>query len=259
MAYTNLLTEIRDHAFIITINRPKALNALNQETVQEIGRAVEEANGNDDVRGIVITGAGEKAFVAGADITEFQTMDEARGKEMAEAGHAVFRSIEQSSKVVIAAVNGFALGGGCELAMACHLRVASHKALFGQPEINLGIIPGYGGTQRLVQLIGKGRALYYLTTAEMIKAEDAEEMGLVNDVVLQVELIDRAVEIVGTIATKAPLAVAKTIACVNAHFESGTDGFAFEVDRFAECMDTDDFTEGVNAFLEKRKAAFTGS
>lgn len=254
--YQNLLTEKRNNILIITINRPDKLNALNKVTVQEIGQAVKEGNSDNEVRGMIITGSGPKSFVAGADISEFVGQNIEEGKKMAQAGHDVFKSIETSTKPVVAAINGFALGGGCELAMSCHLRVASDNAKFGQPEVNLGIIPGYAGTQRLVQLIGKSKATELMMTADMIGAEEALRLGLLNYVTTPEELITKCISLLEKIFTKSPKAVASVIRCVNAYYETGTDGFKFEVEEFGKCFGTDDFKEGTSAFLEKRKAAF---
>jgi enoyl-CoA hydratase len=207
---------------------------------------------------VIITGSGAKAFAAGADIVEFKGLNEAQGKILAKRGHDTFDKIEKSPKPVIAAVNGFALGGGCELAMACHIRIATDAAKFGQPEVNLGIIPGYGGTQRMVQLIGKGKTLELLMTADLIDAHTAHTLGLVNHVVSAAELIDRSRAILTKIGSKAPIAIAKVIEAVNAHFKDGVDGFDTEVNLFAECAATEDFVEGAAAFLEKRKANFKG-
>lgn len=259
MNYTNLLTEYNNGILVVTINRPKALNALNQQTLSDLRQLFgEDALALEDLRGVVLTGAGEKAFVAGADITEFTGLDAQGGLDMAQNGHDIFFLIERFHRPVIAAVGGYALGGGCELAMACHMRVASEKALFGQPEVNLGLIPGYGGTQRLVQYIGKGRALELMMTADMIDANKANDWGLVNHVVEHGKEVEKAVEILAKIAKKAPVAVAKCIATVNAYFDSQKDGFAQEVIEFAQTVKTEDFKEGAAAFLEKRKAAFQG-
>lgn len=258
MAYNNLIVNNVDGILIITINRPQSLNALNRETIQEIGKAVQEVYNNKEIKGAILTGAGDKSFVAGADISEFTALDQSQAKALSAAGHIIFNSIENCPKPIIACVNGFALGGGCELAMACHMRIASPNAKFGQPEVNLGIIPGYGGTQRLIQLIGKGRAFELLTTADMIDAERAEELGLVNYVEMQGDLINKASEIINKIAKKAPLAIAKTIVCVNAYFDNTQNGFEREIDEFAACAATEDFKEGASAFLEKRRASFQG-
>ncbi len=256
MSFNNLLTNVENGILTITINRPQAMNALNIETIAELGKAIDEACSNKEIKGIIITGAGDKAFVAGADIAEFANFTSKEGKEMAQNGHDVFNKIENCPKPVIAAVNGFALGGGCELAMACHMRVASDKARFGQPEVNLGIIPGYGGTQRLPKLIGKGRAMELTLTADMVNAEDALKIGLVNHVVSFVDLIKKCTEILSKIATKGPLAVQKSIECINA--SDTKNGFDLEIKQFANCFDTEDFKEGTSAFVEKRKATFKG-
>jgi len=259
MDYKNLLTEYNDGILVVTINRPKALNALNKQTFDDLRQLFEkDALELDDLRGVVLTGAGEKAFVAGADITEFTDLDVQGGLHMSQNGHDIFFSIEHFHAPVIAAIGGYALGGGCELAMACHLRVASEKAVFGQPEVNLGLIPGYGGTQRLVQYIGKARALELLMTADMIDAQKALDWGLANHVVPHGEQINKAVKILKKIARKAPIAVSKCISSVNAYFDKEKDGFKQEVISFAQTVKTEDFKEGASAFLEKRKAAFQG-
>jgi enoyl-CoA hydratase len=260
MTYETLSLSLEDNILLVTLNRPKALNALNRQTMNDLRHLFEQyAPSLDGLKGIVLTGAGEKAFVAGADISEFTSLDVQGGLEMAQSGHDLFFSIERFAKPVIAAVNGFALGGGCELAMACHLRIAGEKARFGQPEVNLGIIPGYGGTQRLVQLVGKGKALELLMTADMISAQEALQLGLVNHVVPAGEEVKKAVEIIQKIATKAPLAIGKIIECVNAYYQHDEDGFQREVSEFAECVNTQDFKEGATAFLEKRVANFKGN
>ena len=258
MSYENILTSIEEGILTITVNRPDKLNALNYKTIQEIGAAVSEGNHDKSVFGMIITGAGEKAFVAGADISEFSNYSSIEAEKLSRDGGEVFNSIEQSAKPVIAAINGFALGGGCELAMACHIRIASETARFGQPEVNLGLIPGYAGTQRLVQLIGKGKALEYLMTADMIPALEAHRLGLVNYVVPVGELITKSKEILNKIGTKAPLAIAAIIKCVNSHFAYDEDGLNTEIYEFGKCFSTADFKEGTQAFLEKRKAAFKG-
>jgi enoyl-CoA hydratase len=257
--YNNLLTQVQDGILTITINRETKLNALNIETLGEIKQAIAEAQTNADVAGIIITGAGPKAFVAGADISEFANFNQQQGTEMAANGHAIFNSIEHSKKPVIAAINGFALGGGCELAMACHIRVASENAKFGQPEVNLGIIPGYAGTQRLIQLIGKGKALELLMTADVISAAEALNLGLVNHVVALDELMNKCVEILNKIKAKSPVAIAHVIDCVNAHHSKDKPGFDREVQLFGESFNTNDFKEGTTAFMEKRKAEFKGN
>lgn len=259
MTYENLLVENRDNILIVTLNRPKALNALNARTMSELQHFIHhDAPQRSNIKGIILTGAGEKAFVAGADIKEFLGLKDAEGNSLSKKGHDIFFSIERFPKPVIAAINGFTLGGGCELAMACHMRVASTSSRFGQPEVNLGLIPGYGGTQRLVQLIGKGKALELMMTADMIKADEAHRLGLVNHVVEPGEEVNKSIEIIEKIASKGPVAISKIIAAVNAHFDKTEDGFTTEVEGFGECTTTEDFVEGATAFIEKRKATFQG-
>lgn len=258
MPFENLLTSIENNILTITINRPDKLNALNKKTVEEIGLAIKNGDSNSDVKAIIITGAGPKSFVAGADIAEFVGLSTEQGKALAQAGQDVFRQIETCSKPVIAAVNGFALGGGCELSMACHLRIASDNAKFGQPEVNLGLIAGYGGTQRLIQYIGKAKALELHMTADMINAEQALNLGLVNYVVPQDQLMTKCLEIIEKIKSKSPKAITGVINSVNAYFENGLDGFNTEINEFGKCFATEDFKEGTSAFLEKRKANFSG-
>ena len=257
MTYNNLLTEVNGQTMIITINRPKFLNALNQETLRELEDVFTKIYEDDSILGVIITGSGEKAFVAGADIKEFANFSKTEGLQMANFGHSVFDMIENCPKPVIAAVNGFALGGGCELSMACHLRIASENAKFGQPEVNLGIIPGYGGTQRLTRLIGKTKAMEYLMTADMLSATDAEKLGLVNYVVPLEELMPKAFDLLKKINQKSPMAIAHLIHSVNAYFDA-PDGFETEQQEFANCFETEDFKEGTTAFMEKRRANFTG-
>jgi enoyl-CoA hydratase len=257
MEYGNILIENQDGIIIVTINRPKALNALNKETLNDLRTFFgKDAYSIEGLKGVVLTGAGEKSFVAGADISEFNGLDAQGGLEMSQNGHDIFFLIERFPKPVIAAVNGFALGGGCELAMSCHMRIAGEKARFGQPEVNLGIIPGYGGTQRLIQYIGKTKAIELLMTADMISAEEAYRLGLVNHVVPFGEEVSKAVEMLTKIAAKAPIAIQKIIECVNAYFP--TEGFNREVIEFANTVKTEDFKEGAAAFLEKRTANFQG-
>jgi enoyl-CoA hydratase len=259
MNYENLLIDEQDGIIVLTVNREKALNALNTQTMLELKHFFgEDAPARNGLKGVVLTGAGNKAFVAGADIKEFLGLESGQGQEMARRGHDIFFAIERFPKPVVAAVNGFALGGGCELAMACHLRVAGEKARFGQPEVNLGLIPGYGGTQRLIQYIGKGKAMELLLTADMIGAEEAHRLGLVNHVVPAGEEVAKAKELIEKIAGKGPVAIARTIEMVNAYFEAGTDGFGKEVDAFGDMTTTEDFKEGAAAFIEKRKANFKG-
>ncbi|REJ82845.1 MAG: enoyl-CoA hydratase [Bacteroidetes bacterium] len=254
--FENILTELRDGILLITVNRPDKLNALNKRTIEEIGEAVSLAVADNAVRGIILTGSGNKAFIAGADISEFSSYSVAQGNQLSAAGHAVFNSVEMCPKPVIAAINGFALGGGCELAMSCHIRLASDNAKFGQPEVKLGLIPGYGGTQRLIQLIGKGKAMELLMSAEMISAEEALRLGLVNYVTSQDELLLKSIELMNKITAQSPRAIEGIVRCVAAHFKDGVDGLAFEVEEFGKCFGTNDFKEGVSAFMEKRKADF---
>lgn len=259
-SYENLQIELLDGIAVVTISREKALNALNTQTMLELQHFFGDgAHDLEGLKGVVLTGAGEKAFVAGADITEFSSLSAAEGMQMAKRGQDTFFLIERFHVPVVAAVNGFALGGGCELAMACHLRIAGEKARFGQPEVNLGLIPGYGGTQRLIQYIGKTKATELLMTADMIGAEDALRLGLVNYVVPVGEEVAKAKELIEKIAAKAPFAIAKIIETVNAYYEAGVDGFWKEVDAFGECCGTEDFREGAAAFVEKRKANFQGN
>ncbi|MEP7376512.1 MAG: enoyl-CoA hydratase-related protein [Chitinophagaceae bacterium] len=257
--YSCLLVQIENKICTITINRPDKLNALNKTVIEELSIAIDEVNNNVDIRSAIITGSGSKAFVAGADISEFTSLDAKGGKALAQKGQdLVFSKIENSSKPIVAAVNGFALGGGCELAMSCHFRIASDNAKFGQPEVNLGLIPGYGGTQRLVQLIGKGRAMEVLMTGNLVDANTALQYGLVNHVVKQEELLTSVQAVLAIINSKAPLAVAGCIKAANAVFDETQNGFAVEIDIFGKLFDTADAKEGASAFLEKRKANFTG-
>jgi len=258
MTYQNLISEVKENILYVIINREKALNALNKDTLIELADVVAFAGKTDEVRGVIITGAGEKAFVAGADIKEFSDYNGKQGEELAKKGQdAVFNAIEKSSKPFIAAVNGFALGGGLELAMACHMRVAADHAKLGLPEVTLGLIPGYGGTQRLTQLVGKGKAIELITTAGMITATDAEKIGLVSHTVPQADLISKAKEILDLIKQRAPLAVAAAIKSVNASVDN-KNGYHTEIEEFGKCFETADFKEGVAAFIEKRKATFSG-
>lgn len=255
----NVKLEIRDAIAYITIDRPKVLNALNAQTVAEIGEAFEQVRHDDAVRVVILTGGGEKAFVAGADINELATMNPISGKEVAERGQRVFTAIERYPKPVIAAVNGFALGGGCELALACHMRIASDKASLGLPEVTLGIIPGYGGTQRMARLLGKGKALELICSGDRISAEEAERIGLVNKVVPADQLIATAEELARKIASRGPLAVRAAIEAVMIGSDMPQDaGLVLEATLFGLLASTSDMKEGMGAFLEKRKASFTG-
>lgn len=259
MTYQQLLVELKNNVLYIIINRPQKLNALNKEVLKELAHAVASAQTDKQVKAILLTGAGEKAFVAGADISEFQSYTLEEGKTLAKDGHDhVFNAIENSSKPVIAAINGFALGGGLELAMACHIRIASDNTKLGLPEVTLGLIPGYGGTQRLAQLVGKGLAFEMIFTADMISAEKAYQIGLVNHVVALSELTAKAEEILEKIKQRAPLALSSAIKAINAGFNAQMDGYQTEINEFGNCFNTKDFKEGVNAFLEKRKAQFLG-
>jgi enoyl-CoA hydratase len=256
--YLTLLASLENNILTITINRPDKLNALNKDVFTDLDNAVTEIETNAEIKSAIITGAGPKAFVAGADITEFGGLNKEQSMAMAKKGQDIFFRIENCSKPIVAAVNGFALGGGCELAMACHFRIASDNAKFGQPEVNLGLIPGYGGTQRLVQLIGKGRAIELLISANMIDAATALQYGLVNYVTTQDELLNKAKAVLAVINSKAPLAVAGCIKATNAVYNETVDGFDLEVKEFGNCFATEDMKEGTMAFLEKRKAQFMG-
>jgi enoyl-CoA hydratase len=258
MVFESILTDLENGILTVTLNRPQALNALNERTFIELRAVFEDVPNNENISGVIITGMGDKAFAAGADIKEFMNFDVEQGKHLARNGQEVFFMIERCPKPVIAAVNGFALGGGCELSMACHLRIASPNARFGQPEVNLGLTPGYAGTQRLVQLIGKSKALELLMTADAIKADQAMELGLVNHVVEQEHLHEFCYELLEKITSKSPVAIAGVIECVNAYYEEGMDGFDKEIEVFGECFGTEDFKEGTDAFINKRKARFTG-
>jgi len=257
MNYQNLLVEVDNNIAVVTVNRPEKLNALNNETIDELEKAFSQLNENEDVYVIILTGSGEKAFVAGADISELNKLDEQKAKMFSEKGQKVFSRIEKMEKPVIAAVNGYALGGGCEIALACNIRLASDNAVFGQPEVNLGIIPGYGGTQRLTRLINSGRAAQYILTGDMINAEEALRIGLVSKVYPQAELIDEAKEMGKKICSKGQFAVRMAMKSINIVGEvSGTEGQNYEASVFALCCGTDDFKEGTSAFLEKRKPEF---
>lgn len=256
--YSTILTNLENGILTITINRPDKLNALNKDVFTDLNNVVDEINNTPEIKSAIITGAGPKAFVAGADITEFGGLNKEQAMALAKRGQDIFFKIENNPKPIVAAVNGFALGGGCELAMACHFRVASENTKFGQPEVNLGLIPGYGGTQRLTQLIGKGRSMEMLMSANMIDANTALQYGLVNYVVPAEELLNKVKSILEIINTKAPLAVAGCIKAANAVFDETKDGFAEEISEFGSSFATDDMKEGTTAFLEKRKANFKG-
>ncbi|MBL1281447.1 MAG: enoyl-CoA hydratase/isomerase family protein [Fluviicola sp.] len=257
--YNNIISEQKGQINYITINRPKQMNALNKETIEELHQAMKTADENSEVGVIILTGSGEKAFVAGADIKEFADFSISQGGELAMNGQKIlFSFIETLSTPVIAAVNGFALGGGLELAMASHIRVASSNARMGLPEVSLGVIPGYGGTQRLTQLVGKGKANEMVFTAGMIKADDALSWGLVNYVVEPEELIAKAEDIAGRILKNSASAISSAIRAINANFEDGVNGFEVEIEEFGKCFGTADFKEGTTAFMEKRKANFRG-
>jgi enoyl-CoA hydratase len=255
--YQTLSAELTDGICIITINRPEKLNALNRTVIQELGEAVEEIYANPLIRGAILTGSGNRAFAAGADIRGFEGLSKEEGMALAKQGLDVFFNIENSPKPILAAVNGFALGGGCELAMACHFRLCSDNAQFGQPEISLGLIPGYGGTQRLTRYIGKGRAIEALLTGNTISATQALQFGLVNYIFSQEELLNKTKSLLQQIIRKAPLAITKCIAAANAALEN-VDGYALETKLFGECFATEDMKEGTAAFLEKRQPVFTG-
>ena len=257
MNYQNILYEIKNHTGLVTINRPDKLNALNNQTINEIEDVIKSIKSNPDIFIVVITGSGEKAFVAGADIAELNNLEVISAKEFSEKGNRVFRSIETLDKPVIAAVNGFALGGGCELALACHIRIASDNAKFGQPEVNLGIIPGYGGTQRLSRVINSARALEMILTGDMISADEAFRIGLVNKVYPQAELLNKTLELAEKIASKGQQAIRVALKAVKATDNmSLSEGLSYEVSLFALTCGTEDFKEGTSAFLQKRKPDF---
>ena len=264
MNFDTLLFTIENGTATITINRPEKLNALNKNVFTDLDDAMSEVLNNDEIKTAIITGAGTKAFVAGADISEFGGLNLAEAMALSKRGQDVFLKIENSPKPIVAAVNGFALGGGCELAMACHFRLCSENAKFGQPEVNLGLIAGYGGTQRLTQLVGKGKSMELQMTGSLIDANEALRLGLVNYVTTPDNLITKTTEILQLIQTKAPIAVSKVIECVNIAVISdsantdGKTGYEKEVEAFGECFLTEDMKEGTTAFLEKRKAIFVG-
>ncbi len=260
MNFKNILLEDKAPLAVISINRPDKLNALNVETIDELHRAFKSLSSDKAIQVIIITGSGTKAFVAGADISEFADYTVEEGRELSASGQELlFDFIANLNTPVIAAVNGFALGGGLELAMACHFRIASENARLGLPEVSLGVIPGYGGTQRLPQLVGKGKAMEMIMTAGMIKANEALSWGLVNEVVAQEELLPTCEKIANKIANNSPVAIAHAIKVINEGFKSNANGFKAEIEAFGECFGTADFKEGTTAFLEKRKADFPGT
>ncbi len=259
MPYEHLTFEVRDRIALVTINRPDKLNALNDAVIEELARAVDEIVERDDIGGVILTGAGSKAFVAGADIGELARQGPFDGKDRARKGQAICRRLETCGKPAVAAVNGFALGGGCELAMACHLRVASEKAKFGQPEVKLGLCPGYGGTQRLPRLVGKGRALDLILTGRMVGADEALQMGLVNRVVAADKLMDEAETLLRGIMAMGPLAVKLSIEAIDQGFDTSLDeGLLLEANHFGLLSASEDMREGTGAFLEKREPTFAG-
>ena len=260
MNFENVLIELNDSLATVIINRPKKLNALNRATIKDLSKAFKTLDKDKTIRAIILTGSGEKAFVAGADISEFANYSVKEGKELAAKGQkSLFDLIENLATPVIAGINGFALGGGLELAMSCHFRIASNNAKMGLPEVSLGVIPGYGGTQRLPQLIGKGRALELIMTAGMIDAEKALSYGLVNYVVPQEELLSLCIKMANKITNNSPVAISYAIKAVNAGFKSNAKGFETEINAFGRCFGTADFKEGTTAFIEKRKADFPGT
>ena len=255
--YTNIINEVEHGIATVTLNRPKQLNALNKETISELSACLDTLEADKNVRVLILTGSGEKSFVAGADIKEFADFSVEQGKELAAKGQELlFNKIENFSKPVIAAVNGFALGGGLELAMSCHVRVASDNARVGLPETSLGVIPGYGGTQRLAQLAGKGKAMELVLTAGMIKADEALKWGIINHVVPQEELMATCQKMASKMMGNSPNAQAVAISVINSGFKTGVDGFASEIEGFGKCFGTPEFIEGTTAFMEKRKANF---
>lgn len=259
MHFNNLIIKIEKSVGIITINRPKKLNALNKETILELHNALKALDQDSSIRAILLTGSGDKAFVAGADITEFSDFNIQQAAQLSREGQTLlFDYAENLSTPIIAAINGFALGGGLELAMAAHIRVASVNARLGLPEVSLGLIPGYGGTQRLTQLVGKGRAIEIITTANMIDATKAAQWGLVNSVTSVEELIPYCFSLAEKITANGPLAVSACLKSVNSNLKDGVNGFDVEISEFAKCFGTKDFEEGISAFLEKRKANFSG-
>jgi enoyl-CoA hydratase len=259
MDFSTLQITFDNNIFTITINRPEKLNALNKRVLNELEQAMQSVYDDTNIKAVIITGQGSKAFVAGADISEFMELSGEEGAALARKGQEIFFKIENCPKPVVAAVNGFALGGGCELAMACHFRLASDTAKFGQPEVNLGLIPGYGGTQRLAMLVGKGKAMELIMTGNTIDAVEAKELGLVNYVTSAENLLEKTKEILNVILTKSPVAVSKVIKAVNTFYEPDKNGFNEEIKLFGEVFTSDDKKEGTTAFIEKRKPAFKGS
>jgi len=257
MKFENLLIDTNDMVSVVTINRPNKLNALNILTISELHLALELLSNNDDCRVVIITGSGEKAFVAGADISEFYKFSKEKGYKLSLDGQTkLFDFIENYSKPVIAAVNGYALGGGLELAMACHIRIASENALMGLPEVSLGVTPGYGGTQRLAQLIGKGRAMELILSANMINADRGEKVGLINHITSKEDLMSFTNDLAKKISTNSSTAIKASIKCINSNFKDGVNGYLTEINEFSECFQSEDFIEGTSAFIEKRKAKF---
>ncbi|WNJ17277.1 enoyl-CoA hydratase-related protein [Pontibacter sp. G13] len=261
--YTTLATEKRNHTLIITLNRPDKLNALNQDLLKELKEVIDNLQEDADILGAIITGAGDKAFAAGADIQEFIGLSEEQAAEVSRFGQQVFFAIENSHKPIIAAINGYALGGGCELAMACHMRIAAEGARFGQPEVKLGLLAGYGGTQRLAQLIGKGKATELLITGDQINAEEAYRLRLVNYVTTRGELLDKCLEILAKACKQSPLAIRHTLNAINAGYQNrngyaNRNGYEVEAECFGKAIVSEDGKEGTTAFLEKRKPAFSG-
>ncbi len=256
--YSTLLTQLDNGIFTVTINRPDKMNALNKDVFTDLNNVIDEVMNTEQIKTVIITGAGAKAFVAGADITEFSAFNKDEAIALSKRGQDIFAKIENCPKPVIAAVNGFALGGGCELAMACHFRICSENAKFGQPEVNLGLIPGYGGTQRLTQIVGKGKSMEMHMTGQMIDANEALQLRLVNHVITSENLMNKAVEILTTIQSKAPIAISKMIDCINIAVANGASGYDKEATSFGDCFNTEDMKEGTTAFIEKRKAIFKG-
>ena len=254
MELKNVILEKEDHLAIVTINRPKALNALNSETLNDINAVLDDLEKDNNIYAVILTGAGEKSFVAGADIAEMKDLNEEEGRKFGELGNKVFRRLETLDKPVIAAINGFALGGGCEISMACDIRIASETALFGQPEVGLGITPGFGGTQRLARIVGIGRAKEIIYSAQNINADEAYRIGLVNKVVTLEELMTTAKKLAGKIMRNAPIAVKLCKDAINRGMQVDIDtAVAIEAEDFGKCFATEDQTEGMTAFLERRK------